>query len=434
MQEQEIFQQYELKNWDFSPRLYKILGASALVNIFIFVALAQANFLTSKSCDSPIVSGVCSVLDTIYVGSMILDTDTGYVNEDYVKTELADADITFIDMSGQTPPLEYPEGYFAVVNPQDQTVSTIDTFNPNTPGTYIPGITGNTNNPTLNNGTTTDLTIKPQVTPTPNKNPVQGNLPTNANPTLRTRNRQNSTTTTKNNPTTQENQITSQNNTTETTNQNQKVESEPVKEVAGINKKPLEDLGDSINAKLAKNEVDLNKPFLVMMDGTITADGRLDKKNSRFVRAEGDPQMILVAKESIEAIGDSGFLAYLKNFGVDKANLTLKQDDTQIYVLLVSDQKDANKANTTASGFNTMLQGLILADKNGITKLDDNSRLLVNNAKVTTDGKNFVLTVTIPKADAQAMINKTLKDRAEKKKQTNSSVDKNNETNAQTTK
>ena len=125
--------------------------------------------------------------------------------------------------------------------------------------------------------------------------------------------------------------------------------------------------------------------------------------------------MIIVAKDTIEAFGDSGFLAYLKNYGIDKINLTLKQDDTQIQALIVSDQKNENKAKTVASGFNTLLAALIMVDRNNIQKLDDSSRLLVNNAKVTTDGNNFVLTVAIPKAEAQEMINKSLKDRAEKK-------------------
>ena len=431
MQEQELFQHYELKNWEFSPRVYKILGISAIVNILLVVVLAQANFLTARSCDTPIVSGVCSVLDALYVGTMLADSDMGFVSEEYQKTELEDADITFIDMSGQTP-LEYPEGYFAVANPEQQ-VSTIDTYNSTTPGTYIPGIT---NNPTLsNNGTRTDLTTKPQVTPTPNKNPVVGNLPTSINPTITKsrdkRNKTNPTTTTDNQSST-----TTENSTTaKTENPTQKVESKPVNAIGKINKKPFEKLGDSLNDKIAKNEIDLNKNFLVVMDGTLTVDGRLDKDNSRYVKSEGDEQMVIVAKDAIEAIGDSGFLAYLKDNGVDKANLTLRQDDTQIYIQIVSDQKDANKANTTASGFNTMLSGLIFADKNGITKLDENSLLLVNNAKVTSDGKNFVLTVTIPKTDAQAMINKSLKNRAEKKaKETNSNVETTNNTDAQTTK
>jgi hypothetical protein len=125
--------------------------------------------------------------------------------------------------------------------------------------------------------------------------------------------------------------------------------------------------------------------------------------------------MIDVAKSAIEAVGDSGFLGYLKNQGIDKVNFTLLQDDKQIYIILVSEQKTPEKAKTTASGFNTMIAGVKLADATGIKKLDENSKTLVNNSEVTGDGKNFILKVTIPKTDAQSLINRSLKERAEKK-------------------
>ena len=87
----------------------------------------------------------------------------------------------------------------------------------------------------------------------------------------------------------------------------------------------------------------------------------------------------------------------------------------QIYVIIVSDQKTPEKASTTASGFNTLLSGIRLLDQNGLKKLDESSKTLINNSKVTNDGKNFVLNFTIPKQDAQNLINRSLKERAEKK-------------------
>ncbi len=434
MQEKDIFKHYELKTWEFSPRLYKILAASAVVNIFLFFGMAQANFLTAKSCDTMIMSGVCSVFDAIYVGSSIMDTDTGYVNEDYVKTELEDADITFIDLSGVTPPLEYPSGYFAVANPDSLTdpslVSTADLTQPNpTLGGYIPGITGNTTNPTItktpkikNNSTNYDLVNTKPVLPKKPKNTVnEKDLPTSVlgdNSTVS----ENQTT---KNPTTDK-----QTNKDETTSQ--KIESSSVQEK--INRKPLEDFGDELNAKIEKKEVDLNQNFKVIMNGTLTKEGRLDKKNSKFVSAEGNEQMVNTAKSAIEAFGDSGFLIYLKNQNIDKANLTLAQNDEQIYIQLVSDMKDPNKANTAMSGLNAAIQGAVLLDANNITKLDESSKLLIKNAKITTDGKNFILTVLIPKAEGQAMIGDTLKKRAEKKKQSNSNAESENKTNSETAK
>ncbi len=433
MQEQEIFQQYELKNWEFSPRFYKILGASAIFNILVVFGLAQANFLTAKSCDTPVMSSVCSVVDALYIGSAILDTDTGYVNEDYVKTELDDADITFIDLSGQTPPLEYPAGYFAVANPETVTNDSIveipgmtqSNTNPTLGNTYIPGITGNTKNPVYKTpSTSTDLTKTKPVVPKKNNNTVnEKDLPKSVF--------DNDSTVSKDETNKSTNKDTTKDQTTAQTNDGQKIESSPVQEK--INRKPLEDLGDSLNEKIAKNELDLNKNFIVVMNGTLTKEGRLDKKTSKYVRSEGDEQMVIAAKDSIEAIGDSGFLIYLKNQNIDKANLTLAQNDEQIYIQLVSDMKDPNKANTAMSGLNAAIQGAMLLDANGMAKLDESSKLLIKNAKITTDGKNFILTVLIPKAEGQAMISKSLKDRAEKKnKQPNSNSEVSSKTKSET--
>ena len=428
-QEKELFKNYEIKNWNLTPRIYKIIGASAIFNLMVLVVFAQANLLTRKGCDSPFVNRICQVLDTVYVGSALLGTDSEFVSKDYEKTELEDADITFIDVTGDTPPLTYPEGYFALANPEEFAAMQNPDFMMQNP---INGFPPNTMmpNPTMPNGT--DLMNTPQVVPTPNNNPIAGNIPDSpfsigANPTIKNppikrvripkgtkpSNTSPSTLPDVGDNTTAENK--KDENNKENADKTQKpVESDAVADVE-INKKPFEDLGDAINDKLAKNEIDLSKNFTVVLDGTISADGKLDPKKSRFIKFDGDEQMVNVAKDAIEAVGNSGFLAYLKNNGVDRVNFTMVQDDKQIYVIIVSDQKTPEKASTTASGFNTLLSGIKFADQNGLKKLDDNSKTLVNNSKVSSDGKNFVLNFTIPKQDAQILIMKSLKDRAEKK-------------------
>ena len=125
--------------------------------------------------------------------------------------------------------------------------------------------------------------------------------------------------------------------------------------------------------------------------------------------------MIDMAKEALEAVGNSGILGYLKNSGVDKVSIKLIQDDKQIYAIIASDQKTPEKAKTTASQINIALQALIFADNNGLKKLDENSRTLVNNSKITNDGKNFILNFSVPKPVGQDLINRSLKERADKK-------------------
>src|SRR4051812_24291577 len=187
MQEQELFQQYELKGWQISPHLYKIIGASVLTNLVAFALMAQANFLTGKTCDSPVASGVCSVLDALYVGSQIGDYEYG--SKDYNPTEILDSDeITMVNLDGEYPPLTYPAGYFALANPEQQPVVT-DIFDPTKMGTT--DFTGTINpNPTIT--TTPDLSMMQQNLPKQNKNAVVGPLPTNpfgdVNPTTITKN------------------------------------------------------------------------------------------------------------------------------------------------------------------------------------------------------------------------------------------------------
>src|SRR4051812_2536219 len=173
--EGDFLYNYEIKSWQLTPRLYQILGASVVANIIILVIFGQASFLTAKGCDSPLVGKVCEVLDTVYVGTMLFGTDREYADVAYDPTRLSpDDDVTFVDVSNLEAPLEYPEGYFQVANP-DQQFSVIDQSSL-MPGYLAPGIPSN---PT----TMPDLTNTPQVVPTPNANPVEGNLPTFDNPT-----------------------------------------------------------------------------------------------------------------------------------------------------------------------------------------------------------------------------------------------------------
>src|SRR5688572_23821506 len=117
MQEQELFQSYEIKSWDFNPHIYKIIGISAVLNILALFIVGETNLLTRKGCESPFVEKVCQVLDTVYVGTTILGTSSEYVDKDYEPSELADAEITFIDVTGNEK-FNYPEGYFALSNPE----------------------------------------------------------------------------------------------------------------------------------------------------------------------------------------------------------------------------------------------------------------------------------------------------------------------------
>src|SRR5258708_1623682 len=179
LQEGDLFHNYEIKNWVLSPRIYKILALSALGNIIAILIVAQTSLLTMKGCDSPLVGRVCSVLDTVYVGSMLFGTDREYVDAAYDKTELGDADITFVDVTGDTPPLSYPDGYFQIANPQEYAMLQQQANNPMPDMAGIPpGF------PITQPSTGGSLLDTRPVMPKANPNVVDGDLPTfDSNPT-----------------------------------------------------------------------------------------------------------------------------------------------------------------------------------------------------------------------------------------------------------
>src|SRR5690606_38318060 len=101
-----LFNNYEIKTWEMSPRLDKILAASAIFNILAVVVIAQSNLLTMKGCDSPFVGRVCQVLDTVYVGAVLFGTERDYIDVVYDRIDLGSAEITMIDVSNEGPQLQ----------------------------------------------------------------------------------------------------------------------------------------------------------------------------------------------------------------------------------------------------------------------------------------------------------------------------------------
>lgn len=426
MQEQELFQSYEVKNWNFSPRLYKILAFSGIFNVLALLIVAQSNLLTTKGCDSPLVRSVCQVLDTLYIGGTVLTTDRQTVNEDYEKTELENAEIVWIPVSED--PFKYPEGYFGLSNPASLVPTEITgdgTFPQNIPG--IP-------NPTTGGGT--NLMDQPQVLPQPNDNAVT-NLPTTPysfeNRTIpRGKTPRNRTPKNRKNPTlsnTSPNNLDLGDKTATTTDEkdpNKTVKNptdEKVEEVV-INRKPMKDFASVVKTKFDKKEVDLSQNFKVVAEGVLTKDGKLDittdkktkQPKSRILLKEGNAEMIAVAEQAIAAIGDSGWLGYLRNQDVEKINFTIVQDNDNLQVIITSDLPTEERAKTVSSG----LSGIFLIGKNK-KDLGDDEKVLLSNAKaiVNPDNKKqFVLNFLIPKATALEMITRRLKEVEDKPAET----------------
>lgn len=183
-----------------------------------------------------------------------------------------------------------------------------------------------------------------------------------------------------------------------------------------INKKPLQDFGDLIKRKIEQKDTDIDKPFLVEMEGEITADGRFDRKKSKFTGTEGDAQMVELGKTAIQAIGDVGFFVYLKNYGIDNVLFSMQQDGGNFSSVIKSEQQSVENAKTTASALNTMLSLIKVADKQGSVKSDDAGRALVNNLKISTQEKSVIINFSMPKLEFHELLMREVMKSAEKNK------------------
>lgn len=419
----DLFKSYEIKSWGFSSRIYKIIGLSAFGNLLAILIFAQTSLLTMKGCDSPLVGRVCDVLDTVYVGSMLFGTDREYVDAAYDKTDLADSDITFVDVTGVTPPLIYPEGYFAVANPLEYQAK-LDQLNyptfSNDFSTLPPGF------PVTRPSTGNSLLDTPPVMPKANPNVIDGELPTfggnsgvSKTPTFGNRKIARGGRVKPYLPDIDDLAVDVKPKATPTPKLTPSPTATPMTSDAvtavEINKKPLTDFADDVGAKWDAKQVDLNQAFTVVMNGVLTTDGKLDRDKSKFddTKQKGDPKMIDVAKAAIEAVGDSNFLSYLKSLNVDKISITLVQDDTEVTAIITSAQKTPERASSIASGLN----GYISLGKIKFSDPKSDERTLLDSAKVTADGKNFVFNFVIPKPVAQEMITRKLKEAQAKKAQ-----------------
>ena len=354
LREGDFLYHYEVPGWQLGPRIYKILGAAVLANILVIVIFVETP-LTARGCDGPLVGRVCQVLDTVSVATSLFGTPREYVDEAYTKTDLGDADITFVDVSGAEAPFEYPAGYFQIANPEDQLTSP-DQASLNNNGYIAPGIPAN---PMEN---TPPLINTPQVLPTPNSNPVVGDLPSFDNPTApgvkarhggRIKTTPGNTTTastnTNSNPTANA-------NTTANPTLPANVPTDPNQ----INSRPFKDLAAKVLGLQADKKLDLQAPLQLSATAKIDKDGKIAKGSFRFGQVvSNNPALVDVAKDAVAAFNDSNLLTYLQPISGEKVDFSLAQDDKNITAGLQSELERESKANAVAGLLKVGLQQVI---------------------------------------------------------------------------
>ena len=446
MEEKELFQDYELKSWELSPRIYKVIGAAAALHLFGLLVFSQVDLLGTKACDSPYVGKVCQVLDAAYISSTLLGTDTEFSSRDYDKTEINEEDVTWVNVGEQ---FAYPAGYFSQANPvppgfDPAMTGGIDPatgmpYSFSTGGMNIPGIT--------TSPSTLDPTTQPMILPTPNPNAVQGPLPdsplgTGSNPTITTPRisrpsrrtqrfpsgirppRNNSPNTLPNigdanaNQTTANKDKNNPNANTTASNENKAKPAEtpkPADDVKLFNRKPLEDFAAEHGDEILNNQVDLNAPFTIEVIARLSENGKLI--NPKMVTtADSDPKMSEVAKKAILAFGDSQLLLTLYNAikqsepGSPLIRIRFAQDASNLQANIQVETRSENKAKEIQSSLQLLLK---------LAKLKEGSdeQVLINKAELGTNGKNFVIGFLISNEEKTALIRKNLEKEQQKREQ-----------------
>jgi len=433
LREDDLFGRYEIKSWSVSPRLYKILGASAAVNILALLIFAQTSVLTMKGCDSPLVGSVCQVLDTVYVGAMLFGTEREYADVAYEKTELKDADITYIELPPESEKLQYPSNYFQIANPVEYQAMLDQQNNEGLPPGYLaPGIPGNSGMPA---GYPPPHTSGSSIFDTPAKPPKRNNnvidvsklpkdLDDNAvagtNPIAHGKPNKG------NRPAANVPRVDANGDVPgfpgvkPTPDPNAQAGTEPKEEGAVdkfgvfINKRPIKDKTVDTIAKVDANEVKLDSTFKVVIAGTLglSKDGKTKVlKNPKPVPPgpgiKNDPKMEKLVQDWILAVGDAGWYGYLDKFDESKkpkdkkVQITIEQNDTDFFVSVSAEQPDENTANTASSG----LRGLFTL-ASGSSGGDEQTFL--NAATATSQGKSLILNIRMPKTQVQDMIQRKL--------------------------
>ncbi|MEQ1645126.1 MAG: hypothetical protein ABL959_16875, partial [Pyrinomonadaceae bacterium] len=189
-----------------------------------------------------------------------------------------------------------------------------------------------------------------------------------------------------------------------------------------INKRPFVDLGLKVNEYLDKKEFKLDSAFVVNATGKLNKDGKLDTKSIKWGQvASQDQKMIEIVKDAISAINDSGYLQYLKDISGKDFSLMLQQDEANITAVVQSEMESDLRAKSASSNLGILMAAAKYrksgqdADQN-----DKDDLLLLNNAKVETDGKKLIIKFLVPKAIAIPMIERKLAEQKAQPKPQNS--------------
>ena len=179
-----------------------------------------------------------------------------------------------------------------------------------------------------------------------------------------------------------------------------------------INKKPLGDFAETVRQLDELKRVDWTQPFLVVIEGAVTKEGKLAQ--GKLTKTGGDKELTEIAQRGIIAIGESGWLGYLSNLGVEKIRFVVEQTPETFSFTAMPEFSTPEKAKTVASGLNGVIKGALQLDKNDTKKLGDDERILLSSANVTAGEKTVNINISMPAGEFREMVRRRMRNSKEK--------------------
>ncbi len=351
----EIFEKYEINDEGRWPVILRLLGASLTVHLLGLACLMY----------------VPAFRDAFNLASLL--ADTSFVDKDYNRTDIGE-DVQFVELGGEK--FRYPEGYFApegqtafppeapppsfVAQGQPIKVSTPEPSPSPSPNT-LPAVTASP-------GTSPSLPVVAQASPSPAASPLSA---AEAQKEL---------------------EDTAAKNNIELPKENE------------INKKALKDFAIYANDLKNKGQLDLDKPFEIVIEAELDKDGKL--KDPKFTKKEGDQNLIDLFARMIAALNDSGFLVYLKPIDRDnpgtKVVFTIRQGETDVLASVESETSSDDSARVLAKGFNAAL--MIGAQ----SRAGKDEEILLKNTSASPNGRKIIFNFTMPRQAVVDLIKKQL--------------------------
>lgn len=176
-----------------------------------------------------------------------------------------------------------------------------------------------------------------------------------------------------------------------------------------VNKRPLEDFSYYVRDELAKKEVDLASPFSIEMEGNLTDDGRIDLTSTKFVRMEGNEQILKVVKNGIAVVSGSSYLKLLSDISDKTFHLSMIQDDANLSVAIETGADSRRRAKTIETLFNLYLSKAIEKKQRSEPTPNERDDLsLLKGISIASEGKKVIFKVFLPKSVIHEIIRRKL--------------------------